>query len=98
MLHFGTLPLHNALLENTVMLLIGFSVVPITSVGFAFSVELAFPVPEALTNGMMITFGLFWGTGLGFLCSFLQDQSPIYALTFWTISSIISVLVSLFIK
>lgn len=98
LMHFGTLPLHNPILESTAMLLIGLSLIPITSVGFAFSVELAFPVPEALTNGMMITIGLLWGTGTGFLCSSLQERSPLYALSFWTISSILSLIFSFFIK
>lgn len=96
-LHFGTLPLNNPILESTAMLLIGISVIPISSVAFTFSVELAFPVPEALTNGMMITVSLVWGTATGFLCSSLSESSPQYALAFWTGSALLSLFISFFV-
>jgi sugar phosphate permease len=98
LLHFGTLSLHNPMLEATAMLLIGISVIPISSVAFTFSVELAFPVPEALTNGMMITVSLIWGTAMGFLCSSLAEKAPIYALTFWSASALCALGISFFIK
>lgn len=97
-LHFGSLPLHNVMLEGVTMLLIGMSVVPITTVSFAFSVELAFPVPEAMTNGMMITISLLCGTGVGFLCTSLAEQSPLYALAFWSGSALLSLSISFFIE
>ncbi len=54
------------------MFIIGATVVPITPVAFAFTVELTFPVPEAVTNGILITCGQLWVTGVGLLCSALQ--------------------------
>lgn len=34
--------------------LIGFTVIPIIPISYGFAVELTFPVPEAMSNGMMI--------------------------------------------
>ena len=45
----------------------GIAVIPIMSVSYAFSVELAYPLPEAFVNGMMISAALLWGTVLGFI-------------------------------
>jgi sugar phosphate permease len=67
--HFLSLPFKNPAIELMTMFFIGATVVPITPVAFAFTVELTFPVPEALTNGIMITCGLLWGTGEGLLQS-----------------------------
>ena len=97
-MHFGTLPSNNVVLENTSMLLIGISLIPITSVSFAFSCELAFPVPEALTNGMMITISLMWGTGTGILCTSLAERSPYYAMIFWSTSAILAFVISFFVE
>ncbi len=66
-LHFFSLPFKHVFVEYLTMFIIGATVVPITPVAFAFTVELTFPVPEALTNGIMITCGLLWGTGEGLL-------------------------------
>lgn len=40
---------------------LGTSVVPIYTVAYTFAVELAYPVREELTNGLMIMFSLYWG-------------------------------------
>lgn len=68
-IHFFSLPFKNATVELITMFLIGATVVPISPVAFAFTVELTFPVPEALTNGIMITCGLLWGTAEGLVQS-----------------------------
>jgi hypothetical protein len=79
------------------MLLVGASVVPIVSVGLAFSVELAFPVPEVITNGTMITFSLLWGTGLGIAGSTLATKSVYYPLLLWAITSLLGLILSFFV-
>lgn len=71
--------------------------VPIVSVGLAFSVELAFPVPEVITNGTMITFSLLWGTGLGVLGSTLATYSVYYPLMLWVVSSLLGFGLSFFV-
>jgi sugar phosphate permease len=96
--HFVSLPFQNPMVECFTMLLIGMSVVPISSVCFVFSVELAYPVPEALTNGMMITIGLLWGTGLGFGCTSLIEIDPRYALSLWSAMALMSLIISRFVE
>jgi hypothetical protein len=80
------------------MFIIGATVVPITSVAFAFTVELTFPVPEALTNGILMTCGLLWGTGEGLLISSVQEKSPKYPLLIWFGSTIFALALSFFVQ
>ena len=80
------------------MFAIGFFVIPISPVAYAFTVELTFPVPEALTNGMMVTLSLIWGTGVGLVQSKLQILSPFYPLAIWIGSSAIAFVISFFIE
>ena len=98
LLHFLSLPFKNPMLEAVVMLLIGMSLIPISSVSLSFSVELAFPVPEAVTNGMMITVSLLWGTGVGLFCSYLTTINPTYVLSLWSGCAALSIIVSFFIR
>ena len=49
-----SLPTVNSIFESITRFTIGFFVIPISPVAYAFTVELTFPVPEALTNGMMV--------------------------------------------
>lgn len=67
-IHIFALPTGNVLFESVAMMLVGASVLPITSISYSFAVELTYPVPETMTNGMMISISLVWGTALGFLC------------------------------
>ena len=98
LLHFVSLPSKNIIFEGSSMLMLGLSVVPISSIAYTFAVELTFPVPEALTNGLMITFSLVWGTAAGFACSAMADLNPLYPLIFWAGSAIIAICFSFFIE
>ena len=49
-----TLPLRNTWLFLVNLAFIGFTVIPIIPISYAFSVELTCPCPEAVSNGMMI--------------------------------------------
>lgn len=66
-IHIIALPTGNVLFESVAMMLVGASVLPITSISYSFAVELTFPVPETMTNGIMISISLLWGSSLGFL-------------------------------
>lgn len=48
---FGTLKSNNHLFFMVNMIFVGASVLPITSISYAFSAELAYPVPDSLANG-----------------------------------------------
>ena len=56
-----SLPQKNMALQVLVMALNGAFIIPIMSVTYSFAVELAYPLPEALVNGMLITGSLIWG-------------------------------------
>ena len=51
---FYTLPSGIVPLFAINLALIGFTVIPIIPISYGFAVELTFPTPEALSNGMMI--------------------------------------------
>ena len=76
----------------------GFSGIPVAPVGNAFAVELTYPVPEAISNGMMnipnIIFGFIMGVVSGILCQY----SPRYALLLFFINSVVGGLAVLFIR
>ena len=53
-LGFVTLPYCHKYIFTLNLACIGFSVIPIIPISYGFAVELTFPMPEALSNGMMI--------------------------------------------
>ncbi|CDW84540.1 UNKNOWN [Stylonychia lemnae] len=59
---FWTLPTSNVLLHSANLAFAGFFITPIIPIGFAFSVELTFPVPESVSNGMMSMICQIYGT------------------------------------
>lgn len=59
---FYTLPSHNVGLFSFNLALIGFTVIPIIPISYAFAVELTFPVPDAVSNGMMILPSQIYGS------------------------------------
>jgi len=56
-----TLRTGNTVLESFAMMINGAALIPIMSVSYAFSVEVTYPMPEAVTNGMLISASLVWG-------------------------------------
>ena len=93
-----TLPTGNVVLASLSFALIGVAIIPIMSVAYAFSVELTFPVQEAMTNGTMISIALIWGTVQSVLDVALADINPRYAMLIWSITSFLGGIISLFIK
>ena len=80
------------------MFLIGVGIIPIMSIGYSFSVELAYPLPEAIVNGTMISIALMWGTAQGFLDLPIADTDPRYAMYIWSATSLIGAVIAYFIK
>jgi hypothetical protein len=50
---------------------IGFSVIPIIPISYGFAVELTFPIPEAVSNGMMILPSQIFGAIMGFVAGII---------------------------
>lgn len=68
-LSFFTLPSMSTTLFAINLVFVGFCVIPIIPIGLSFAVELTFPVPEAMSNGMMILPSQIFGSALvRFLC------------------------------
>ena len=102
-----TLPF-NKWLFTINLALVGFTVIPIIPISYGFAVELTFPVPEAMSNGMMIlpsqVFGAFMGLLAGYICNlFPKDEpdqwkkGPKYAIMMFAICAFIGCFCSLFI-
>lgn len=83
-----TLPTRKVWLFSVNTAFIGFAGIPAAPVSNAFAVELTFPVPEAISNGMMnipnILFGFLMGIVSGLIC---EHWSPIYALAVFALIS-----------
>ena len=74
------LPLENNMLCYIVVALIGFTMVPIIPVGFAFATELTHPIQPSLSNGIMMSFASLSAFSLSFgmigLCNMNHDIDP----------------------
>ena len=76
----------------------GFALVPIAPVSYAFSVELTYPSPESISNGMMILVGKMYGFILGLIAGALSNSSPLYALIPYFLNTIVSSVAGFFIQ
>lgn len=97
-LNFYTMPLGNTYVLAANMAIFGFFAIPVTPVSFAFSVELSYPVPEAISNGMMILVAKVYASIMSFAAGILTTKhSPMWALWLFTLNNIIATVCSLFI-
>ena len=71
-----SLPSKNLLVLCANLFLLGISLLPIIPVGFAFSVELAFPVSEAISNGWIIFWSMILGFVFTYLVTWLVEKDP----------------------
>jgi hypothetical protein len=92
------LPTGKVALGSFALFLVGAGTVPIMSIGYSFSVELAYPMPEAIVNGTMISIALIWGTTQGFIDLPLTSIDPRYAMYIWSGTSFLGAGIAYFIK
>jgi len=76
----------------------GFATISMTPIAYAFSVELTYPVPEAMSNGMMVLPNKVYGALIGVVTGKLCEKSPKYALLVFVGNSLISVIAASFLK
>ena len=104
-----TLPSGMSWLFSINLAFIGFSVIPIIPIAYGFAVELTFPVPEAVSNGMMILpsqiYGAIMGLVAGLICESTKNEEPPndqlgpkMAIILFGGSALIGAISSLFIK
>ena len=73
---FLSLPSHSVWLLDLNIAILGIFILPIIPVGFAFSVELTYPVSEAMSNGLMMFFSQLIGTGITFVATSVAGTQP----------------------
>lgn len=88
----------NLILVATNFGLIGFTVVPILPISFAFAVELSYPVPEAMSNGMMLLLSKIYGAVLGIGAGALSSQGPYWPILLFVGNALTSAICSFFVK
>ncbi len=80
-------------------MLIGLSSIPAAPIGNALAVEITYPVPESMSNGMMNIPNILYGFAMGILSGYLCDvKSPPWVLALFSINSLIGFVATLFVK
>ena len=77
--------------------MVGLSIIPMLPTGFAFAVELTYPAPEGVSNGIMIIPSKIYGTLLGLAIGRLCKISPAYGTSLFVFNTVISIVMSFFI-
>jgi len=95
---FFTLPSQNVPIFAANLLFLGLFALPVTPVCFAYSVELTFPAPESMSNGMMILPSKITGSLFSLIGGYLASFDPLYAAGLYSFNLLISFIISLYIK
>lgn len=96
---FLTLPSGNTILFAINMAVYGLFAVPLLPLSFAFSVELTYPQPEAVSNGMMIMTSKICGTAITIAGGLIAAKlGPLYAITLFSVNILSALVLSFFIK
>lgn len=78
--------------------LIGLGIIPIMPVCFALGVELTYPTPEGMANGMMLLPSKIYGAILGVIAGALSNYGPFYVLGLFIANTCVTTVASYFIK
>lgn len=109
LLAFITLQTGSTLWFSINIAFIGISLIPIIPISYGFCVELTYPIPEPMSNGMMILPSQIFGAILGAVASIIcestinekkpMDQNgPLICIGMFAFSALIGAISSLFIK
>ena len=71
-----TLPSQKVWLLAINISLLGFFILPMIPIGYSFSVELTYPVSEAMSNGLMVFFSQIIGTVITFVATKVAGYKP----------------------
>ncbi len=93
-----TLPHHNVPLFAFNLVLLGFGLIPLSPVALGFSVELTYPTPEAVSNGMLLLPAKVTGSLFAVIASFAASYSPEYAVMIFIGNAAVCFVCSLFIQ
>ena len=95
---FWTLPTEKLSIFDVNIACMGFFILPIIPVGYSFSIELTFPVSEAMSNGIIMLFSQIVGTGVTYVSTKLIADSPFSGLYLFAAMIAFSCFSSLMIK
>ena len=95
---FLTLPTEKMIIFDPNIAIVGFFILPIIPVGYSFSIELTFPVSEAMSNGIIMLFSQIVGTGVTYISTILIAESPTSGLYLFISMIALSCFCSLMIK
>lgn len=95
---FVSLPSDNVPFFAINLACFGFAAVPMSPVSFNFSVELTYPSPEAMSNGMMLLPGKFYAAFLSLLCSYLANIDPKLSIVVFVANALICSVAAFFIE
>ncbi len=95
---FWSLPSGNPVFFALTLAVIGFFAVPILPISFAFAVELTYPTPEPMSNGMMLLPTKILGALLAVAAGHLCSVDPYYALGLFLINALVTTAAAVMIK
>ncbi len=96
---FMTLPTGNVFLFSLNIALNGVGIVPVSPISYAFAVELTFPTPEHVSNGLIILPSKIYTGMLGLFAGYLSEyHDPKYAIVAFLSNAVISLIGCLYIK
>lgn len=78
--------------------LLGFFAIPLTPIAFGFCVELTFPTPEAVSNGMMLLPSKVYGSLLALISGIVAQYDPRYSIMIFIGNAVICLVSSLLMK
>lgn len=93
-----TLPSKSVPLFSINLALLGFFAVPLTPIAFGFSVELTYPTPEAVSNGIMLLPSKVYGSLLAVTAGLVASSDPRYSVLIFTVNAAICLGCSLLMK
>ncbi len=96
---FMTLSTGNVFLFSLNIALNGIGIVPVSPISYAFAVELTFPTPEHVSNGLIILPSKIYTGMLGLFAGYLSEYyDPKYAIVAFLSNAIFSLIGCLYIK
>ena len=93
-----TLPSQNVFLFCINLALLGFFAIPLTPIALGFCVELTYPTPEAVSNGMMLLPSKVYGSLLALIAGFVANTDPRYSVLIFIGNAAVCLICSLIMK
>mmetsp|Transcript_11085 Transcript_11085/g.11178 ORF Transcript_11085/g.11178 Transcript_11085/m.11178 type:complete len:196 (-) Transcript_11085:41-628(-) len=93
---FYTLPSGNVILFSINVAVNGMSIIPVIPLGFAYSVQITYPIPETMSNGIMLMVAQFVTFVVALFITSLADNNPLYAVAVFSALSVISLVMIIF--